>query len=157
MFGTSPELVHLAALLQLLLAYSSIWMRLFAPRFQNAAFFTLCKKIKTDVFHRSRYRTQINRPRSGMSSQLGLYTRTIGNTYMCSTCDGCDLKDYTGSYHVSVSLPHDPEGWILLDEEALKDSATCADNYVRESGEEGETSRGVWVDAHMVSATCLNE
>lgn len=85
-----------------------------------------------------------------MSSELGLYTRTGGKTHMCSTCDGCDLKDYTGSYHVSISLPHDPEGWILYDEKALEDSFTCAKDYKREAGHEGETPTDVWVKAHMV-------
>lgn len=78
-----------------------------------------------------------------MSSQLGLYTRTGGKTHTCSSCDGCDLKDYTGSYHVSISLPTDPEGWILYDEAALKDSAACAESYVRESGGTEETARDV--------------
>lgn len=86
-----------------------------------------------------------------MSSELGLYTRTGGKTHTCSTCDGCDLKDYTGSYHISISLPHDPEGCILYDEEALQDSSTCADDYTREARHAGETQTSVWVEAHMVT------
>lgn len=90
-----------------------------------------------------------------MSSQLGLFTRTGGNTYLCSACDECDLKDYTGSYHVSISLPHGPEGWIVYDESALsEDGSTCSETYVRESdgkeGEEAETPLSVWVEAHQV-------
>lgn len=95
---------------------------------------------------------QVRYPRSGMSSELGLYTRTGGKTHKCSACSTCDLKDYTGSYHVSISLPHDPEGWILYDEEALsEDCGTCSETYVRECGHDGETPLSVWVDAHAVS------
>eukprot|EP00752_Nemacystus_decipiens_P004864 g4427.t1 len=92
---------------------------------------------------------EIHPPRSGMSSELGLYTRTGGKTHTCSTCTTCDLKDYTGSYHVSISLPHDPEGWILYDEAALsEDGTTCSATYERECGHEGETPLSVWVGAH---------
>ena len=91
-----------------------------------------------------------------MSSELGLYTRTGGKTHTCSACTTCDLKDYTGSYHVSVSLPHDPEGWILYDESALtEDGGSCSPTYSRERGDEGETRLDVWVDAHAVRA-CLS-
>eukprot|EP00903_Cladosiphon_okamuranus_P014431 g13391.t1 len=91
---------------------------------------------------------EIRHPRSGMSSELGLYTRTGGKTHMCSACSTCDLKDYTGSYHVSLSLPHDPEGWILYDEAALsEDGDSCSPTYVRHA-RENETQLGVWVDAH---------
>lgn len=51
-------------------------------------------------------------PRAGMSSELGLYTRTGGKTFMCSSCGSCDLKDYTGSYHIAVSLPMDSNNVI---------------------------------------------
>lgn len=87
-----------------------------------------------------------------MSSQLGLYTRTHGEYYMCSTCDTCDLKDYTGSYHMSISLPHHPEGWILYDEGALsEDRSACSETYARETTHADETPRSSWVEAHMVS------
>jgi len=87
-----------------------------------------------------------------MSTQLGLYTRTGGKNHICSSCTTCDLKDYTGSYHVSISLPHDPDGWILYDDSALsEDGSTCSETYVRER-HDGETPFGVWVDAHMVRA-----
>ncbi|CAM9671791.1 unnamed protein product [Ectocarpus fasciculatus] len=84
-----------------------------------------------------------------MSNQLGLYTRTRGEDYMCSTCNTCDLKDYTGSYHVSISLPKDPNGWVLYNESALtEDGRKCSETYVREF-DDSETPAGVWVDAHM--------
>lgn len=86
-----------------------------------------------------------------MSTQLGLYTRTGGKTHMCSACNTCDLKDYTGSYHVSISLPHSPDGWILYDEKALsEDGSECSATYVRDCLHDGETPLSVWVDAHMV-------
>jgi len=87
-----------------------------------------------------------------MSSQLGIYTRTGGKTYLCSSCDRCDLKDYTGSYHVSISLPHDPDGWVVYDEAVLgEDGRTCSETYAREADEDGaETPLSVWVEAHQV-------
>lgn len=69
---------------------------------------------------------------------------------MCSTCTTCDLKDYTGSYHVSISLPKDLNGWVLYNESALnEDGRTCSETYVREF-DDSETAVGIWVDAHMV-------
>ena len=53
--------------------------------------------------------------RYGMGADLGIYTRTGGKTHKCSTCGDCDLKDYTGSYHISISLPSDENGWVLYD------------------------------------------
>lgn len=88
-----------------------------------------------------------------MSSQLGIYTRTGGKTHLCSACDHCDLKDYTGSYHVSISLPHDPEGWVVYDESSLTgDGSMCSETYTRESDDttETETPLSVWVEAHQV-------
>ena len=93
----------------------------------------------------------IQHPRTGMSSQLGVYTRTGGKTYMCSTCDSCDLKDYTGSYHVSISLPHDADGWVVYDDSSLsEDGSTCSETYTRASEEDSETPLSVWVGAHQV-------
>lgn len=95
---------------------------------------------------------EVQAPRAGMSSQLGVYTRTGGNKYRCSTCDGCDLKDYTGSYHMSISLPRDGDGWVVYDESALdEDGGRCSDTYVRDP-EDGRSQLEVWVDAHMVRA-----
>jgi len=68
----------------------------------------------------------VQRPLTGMSNQLGMYQRTSGNWFTCASCGDCSMKDYTGSYHVSISLPSTPEGWIARDESILLDSDTCA-------------------------------
>lgn len=135
------------------------------PRAPTVEYFHVRKQLRTlqtQLPHLDRVQTynqtrrtllpQIHPPRSGMSSELGLYTRTGGKTHTCSACSTCDLKDYTGSYHVSISLPHDPEGWILYDEAALSvDGGACSETYVRDCAHDGEMPLSVWVDAHMVS------
>jgi len=71
----------------------------------------------------------VSRPKAGMSSQLGMYQRTGGNWFSMATCDNTverELKDYTGSYHMSISLPSTSEGWVARDESILLDSNTCA-------------------------------
>lgn len=87
----------------------------------------------------------IERPRTGMSSELGIYTRTGGKTHKCSTCDGCDLKDYTGSYHVTLSLPFDSDGFIVYDESVLE-NGKCSKSYVKPSNT--STVIDTWVSAH---------
>ena len=107
----------------------------------------------------------IQHPRSGASSTLGLYTRTGGKTHVCSTCDGdCHLKDYTGSYHISVSLPYDSDGWVAYNESIINRSdgynssdpysyLMCSNSYNRynrsDNYNSSETPRDVWVKAHI--------
>jgi len=107
----------------------------------------------------------IQHPRSGASSTLGLYTRTGGKTHVCSTCDGdCHLKDYTGSYHISVSLPYDSDGWVAYNESIINRSdgynssdpysyLMCSNSYNRynrsDNYNSSETPRDVWVKAHV--------
>lgn len=88
----------------------------------------------------------ITPPRSGMSSNIGLYTRSGGKTFACSSCDECDLKDYTGSYHISISLPHDKDGWIAYDSDILGEDLTCSSNYTRHDCD--LSADEVWVKAH---------
>lgn len=80
--------------------------------------------------------------RSGMGADLGIYTRTGGKTHKCSTCGECDLKDYTGSYHISISLPSDENGWVLYDS-----NYSCPST--KGPSKIGETTNSVWVDAHI--------
>lgn len=91
----------------------------------------------------------ISHPRAGMSSELGVYTRTAGKAYKCASCSGCELKDYTGSYHISISLPRDSEGWILYDPDTMTDPDTCNKDWVAPSRKDVyEDKRVEWVDAH---------
>jgi len=69
-------------------------------------------------------------PITGMSNQLGMYQRTGGNWFSFASCGGDgvrrELKDYTGSYHMSISLPSTSDGWVARDASVLLDSNTCA-------------------------------
>lgn len=85
---------------------------------------------------------EVQRPRTGMGSDLGIYTRTGGKTHKCSSCGECELKDYTGSYHISISLPYDEDGWILYDENYTCPRTNSPTNL-------GETPQSTWVDAHI--------
>jgi len=81
----------------------------------------------------------ITQPLTGMSAQLGMYQRTGGQWHSCATCGGtCEVKDYTGSYHMSLSLPTTVDGWVARDESILEDRNTCA--RPAEDGEEDEAS-----------------
>ena len=98
----------------------------------------------------------IRHPRSGMSSSLGLYTRTSGKTHHCSPCDGCHLKDYTGSYHISISLPHDSEGWVAYDEKILSKAGSCSRRYGGHSkASYGESPLSTWTTAHSNLANMI--
>lgn len=101
----------------------------------------------------------IRHPRSGMSSNLGLYTRASGKTHHCSPCDGCRLKDYTGSYHLSISLPHDSEGWIAYDETILNSVGSCSRTYGghnnTNTNASGHTPFDTWVTAHSNLANMI--
>jgi hypothetical protein len=99
----------------------------------------------------------IRRPRSGMSAHLGLYTRTGGKTHVCSSCQGCDLKDYTGSYHISISLPRDADGWVAYDEDILEQSGECSRTYFGPGPpDSGVTAaRDSWVEAHANLANMI--
>ena len=82
----------------------------------------------------------ITRPLTGMSAQLGMYQRTGGAWHTCSTCSGtCELKDYTGSYHISLSLPTTSDGWMARDESILLDRNTCAPPLVDNEQDQQET------------------
>lgn len=101
---------------------------------------------------------EIRYPRSGASSDLGLYTRTGGKTHHCSPCEGCYLKDYTGSYHVSISLPHDSDGWVAYDESILDQSlkhTRCSKTFERVQTDADETPRDAWVKAHSNLANMI--
>lgn len=94
------------------------------------------------------------RPRTGMSSEIGVYTRTAGISYKHATCNdpSSPLKDYTGSYHISVSLPRDTSGWVLYDQESMTSPDTCNNEWTPrndDSEEVDEEKRQVWVKAHM--------
>lgn len=69
-------------------------------------------------------------PMAGMSNQLGMYQRTGGSWFSFASCGGAGgrrkLKDYTGSYHMSISLPSTSHGWVARDASILLDSNTCA-------------------------------
>ena len=97
----------------------------------------------------------IRHPRSGMSSSLGLYTRTGGKTHRCSPCDGCRLKDYTGSYHISISLPHDSEGWVAYDERILDGAGACSGGYDGSENSTGESPLVTWTTAHSNLANMI--
>lgn len=99
----------------------------------------------------------IHHPRSGMSSNLGLYTRSGGKIHKCSPCDGCRLKDYTGSYHLSISLPHDSDGWVAYDETILTRSGSCSSTYggYKNKNDPGETPLDTWVEAHSNLANMI--
>lgn len=97
----------------------------------------------------------IRHPRSGMSSNLGLYTRASGKTHHCSPCDGCRLKDYTGSYHISISLPHDSEGWVAYDEKILNKFGSCSRTYGGYNDTSGQSPLDTWVEAHSNLANMI--
>lgn len=79
----------------------------------------------------------ITRPLTGMSAQLAMYQRTGGQWHSCSSCSGtCQVKDYSGSYHMSLSLPTTADGWVARDESILKDRNTCAHSATDDSNEE---------------------
>jgi hypothetical protein len=45
----------------------------------------------------------------------------------CASCGGgCTVKDYTGSYHMSLSIPSTHDGWVARDESILTNEGTCA-------------------------------
>ena len=97
---------------------------------------------------------EIRPPRSGASADLGLYTRTGGKDHVCSPCDGgCNLKDYTGSYHISISLPYYSDGYVAYDESILNryddGKIKCSKDFKREQVDTEETARDVWVKAHV--------
>lgn len=101
-----------------------------------------------------------------MSAELGMYQRLSGKFFKCASCGACDLKDYTGSYHMSLSLPSDPDGWILRDESVLLDRDTCAPpqesprgtkpqaERLDEADEEME-KREQWIQAHSNFANMI--
>ena len=100
----------------------------------------------------------VRHPRSGMSSNLGLYTRTSGKTHHCSPCDGCHLKDYTGSYHISISLPHDSEGWVAYDEKILNRAGgfnKCSRKYGGYRNSSGDSPLDMWITAHSNLANMI--
>ena len=73
----------------------------------------------------------VTRPRTGMSTQLGMYTRMSGKWHHCASCDhSCRMKDYTGSYHVSISLPSTVEGWVARDPSIVSSTMdSCSVDY----------------------------
>ena len=89
----------------------------------------------------------IERPLTGMSSELGIYTRTAGKTFKCDSCDGCDLTDYTGSYHATLSLPRGADDFIAYDDSVLEDGK-CSSGYVS-PGHSYNSSIESWVAAHI--------
>lgn len=94
-------------------------------------------------------------PRTGASADLGLYTRTGGKTHYCSPCEGCHLKDYTGSYHISISLPHDNDGWVAYNESILSNSFSCSETFEASHNETGQTPLDVWINAHSNLANMI--
>ena len=91
---------------------------------------------------------KIRYPRFGMGSMLGQYTTAKGKIWTCS-CGSCPLKDYTGSVHISVSLPVTPHGSIASDPYILKDRDTCSSMGGNNTTLDEEDGRRSWVDAHI--------
>lgn len=71
---------------------------------------------------------------------------TYRKTYLCSPCDGCNLKDSTGSYHISISLSYDTDGWVAYDDTILDETGGCSGEYERRH-QDGDPM-DAWVKAH---------
>jgi hypothetical protein len=98
----------------------------------------------------------VTTPRTGMSSELGMYQRLAGQFFTCASCGTCPLKDYTGSYHVSITLPADNDALIMLDDSILVDRNTCAAHTLNQTRPEDEEQSeekqaeilNEWIRAH---------